>query len=143
VSAGQVVKTIEAVEETEPEAEVVTPVSEAISAAERAEGDEPSLEEVGSNAFETEGTPAESEITTGHEETLVVEGLEGDIEVAPVASPTSPPASEVAEEVAAVSPSTKTGTDTIVRPKFNGLLSFQASVKVPPRKIRRCLLRNR
>lgn len=120
-------ETLEAMEGTEPETDVVAPTAEVVDAAERAYGNEPALEAKESHVVSV-GVAAKSTIQTGKEGGIVIEAPEGAIEVTPVASVGFEP--EIVEDVAAVTPNTTTGSDTIVRPKYNGLLAFQ-SIREP------------
>jgi sugar lactone lactonase YvrE len=121
ISSAEAADVLEAVEATSPETVPIAPTAELIGAEERAEGNDPGLVQNGSLISST-GTPASSSMTTEPGEGMVIETAGDDVEIAPVASPVAPP-TEVVQEVAVVSAGN--GVDTIVRPKYNGLLAFQ------------------
>ncbi|HET7445328.1 MAG TPA: hypothetical protein VFJ57_11765 [Solirubrobacterales bacterium] len=110
-------ETIEAVEETAAETQVITPTPEAISQEEREAGNDPSLIQEG-EGIESVGTPAPISLTdpAGGVE---IEGADGVIEVTPIgmAGGTNP---TIVHEISAVSSDAFTSTDTTLRPKFNG-----------------------
>jgi hypothetical protein len=123
VPAAEATDTIEALEATEPEAEVVTPTDESLTPGERAVGNDPALESKEGGVVST-GVPVETTIDPLTEK-ITVESTEGDITVAPVAS-TGSGVKEIASEIAAVSPNTKAGVDTMIRAEYDGALAFQA-----------------
>jgi hypothetical protein len=122
VSPDEAADTLEAMEDTEPEAIIVTPTEEAIGAEERAQGNDPSLVSEGGQIVSV-GVPVETSLSQSGEQ-VVLHGADGDFEISPVSSPNSEP--QVIEGIAAISPSNTTGTDSIIRPKYNGLTAFQA-----------------
>jgi Concanavalin A-like lectin/glucanases superfamily len=124
VTAGEVNTTVEAMEATEPETYAVAPTDDVLGAEERSDGNDPGIEKVGTEEWASTGTPVDSTVITGSDEALIIGAPQGDFEITPVRSPatTNP---QIVEEVAAVVPSTSQGTDTIIRPKYNGLLAFQ------------------
>jgi hypothetical protein len=123
VPAAEATDTIEALEATEPDAEVVTPTEDSLSPGERAEGNDPAFASKEGSVVST-GVPVETTINTSTEK-ITVESTEGDITIAPVASAGSG-VKEIASEIAAVSPNTSAGVDTLVRAKYDGALAFQA-----------------
>jgi hypothetical protein len=123
VSSAEATDTLEALEETEPEAEVVLPTEEAISKEEIANGNDPSLESKGTHLV-SEGIPVDVSISSQADRTVTVAGADTELEVSPMAHVYAEP--KVVEEVAAVSAAASGGTDSIVRPKYDGFTAFQA-----------------
>jgi hypothetical protein len=123
VSSSEVANTIEAYEGTEKEAEVVgAPEVEEIA---MGEGVSPGLSSNGSGQYDSTGTPVASTVVTGPGEEVKIDSNQGSIAVKPVASSTSSGSPNLIEGVASVSSDTATDTDTISRPKYNGLLQFE------------------
>jgi sugar lactone lactonase YvrE len=122
VPPSESIATIEALEETEAEAEIVVPPDEVISEAERLAGNDPGLEQSGTDLTST-GTPVSSTLTTEPTDGVSIETTEGQIGVSPIGA--APATTEVAEEVAAVAPNTDENVDTVNRPKYNGVLTFE------------------
>ena len=129
VGATEVKNTLEAVEVTDPLALPVAPTPEVIGELEREEGNDPGLEEVADEQFVSTGTAAEVKIDAGLDEAITIDAPEGDVEISSL-GPQSAATSKVVEGAAAVLPNTAIGTDTIVRPKYNGALAFQ-SIREP------------
>ncbi|MGV1047831.1 MAG: hypothetical protein ACOYD4_04800 [Solirubrobacterales bacterium] len=122
ISPTEAADTLEAMEATEPEATIVTPTDEAIGPDERAAGNDPGLAAEGGQIVSV-GVPVETSLSKSSH-TVVVQGAEAEFEITPVSAPSTEP--KIIEEVAAVSPSSASGSDTIIRPKYNGLTAFQA-----------------
>jgi hypothetical protein len=123
VTTGEATDTLEAMEETEPEVEVVLPTDEAISEEERAAGNDPSLQSAGGQIVSA-GIPVDVSISSGVDRTVTVAGAETELEVSPMAHVYAEP--EVVEDVAAVSAAASGATDSVVRPKYDGFTAFQA-----------------
>ena len=118
--------TLEAVEATEPETGVVAPTSELISPEEREEGNDPGLEQTGSELVST-GVPTEATMTTSPYDGLTIDGGMGSVEIVPLEPESaSVSATKVASEVAAVTSNTAEGSDMVVRPKYNGTMYFES-----------------
>lgn len=129
VSDSEATDTLEALEETEPNATVVTPTTEAIPAEERATGNNPSLKPEGADLISV-GVPVKTTINGSPEGNLVVESPEGDIEVSSVTSTGIGAEPTVINDIAALTSNATTGTDAVVRPKYDGALQFQ-SIREP------------
>lgn len=126
ISASEATKTVEAVEATEPATEVVAPTAQILPAEEREEGNDPGLEVVDPGKYASTGVPVESSISTGAEPALAFEDAEGQqVNITPLGASASKGPATVVEGAAAVVPATKGGTDSVVRPQYNGLLDFQ------------------
>jgi hypothetical protein len=125
VPASEAADTVEALEQTEPETTALAPNDQIISAEEQAQGNAPEIEQTGPSEFQSTGTPVETTVVTGAKGSITLDGGEGAIKVLPV-SPAASTSAEVVEDVSLVTSNTKTSADTVVRPKYNGLLDFQA-----------------
>jgi hypothetical protein len=87
------------------------------------EGGTPGIRQTGPGEFESTGTPAASEFTAG--ENIVIETEDGShIVITPVSTPGISEAA-ASGEVAAVESNSHPATDTVVRPKYNGILQFE------------------
>jgi 6-bladed beta-propeller/NHL repeat len=139
VPAGQVppteaTDTMEAVEETAPEITELTPVNGLVTEAPGEEGSNPQLV-LEEGQLQSEGAPAPSIISLNPEDGFAVETAalseedvmhDESIEIAPLE--TSPAASdaEITDGSAAVISNSSAGTDTILRPAYDGLMTFKA-----------------
>lgn len=117
--------TIEAAEETEPEWSYVAPTDELVTPVEMADGNNPGLKQSG-NTLTTTGTPVETVMTANPSEGMTIKAPEESIHVEPVGEIEPAPSTVVIEEVAAVTPNTDQSVDTIVRPQYNGDMTFQS-----------------
>ncbi len=124
ITASEAAATIEAVEETEPETSYIAPTDELISAEEIAAGNNPGLEQTGSQLTST-GVPTETLTTTNPSTGISIEAPEESIHIEPTGETETAPTTVLKEEVAAVTSNTDPSVDTIVRPKYNGDMSFQ------------------
>ncbi|HET7417267.1 MAG TPA: NHL repeat-containing protein [Solirubrobacterales bacterium] len=122
VTADEATDTLEAMEETVPPEEEFMPV------ASTEEFLEPEVIEAGDNPHFhwEEGSIVSSGVTVDTtfdpaSDLLTIEGTEGPLEITPTAS-TSQPA--ISESASAVVPSTGGGTDTVIRPEYNGAFMF-------------------
>ncbi len=122
VSAAEAQDTLEAVEDTS-ESTVVAPTSEVISAEERADGNNPSLVK-NENGLESNGTPDPSTISPDPKGGFTVELPEGSISAKPIEVGEGATSMVVAEEAAAVGGNSTPSVDSIIRPVFDGLLTF-------------------
>jgi sugar lactone lactonase YvrE len=125
VPASEASATLEAAEATEPESSYLVSTDEVISADERAAGNDPGLEQNG-NQLTSTGVPAESSMTTAPSDGITIQAPEESIHVEPAGENETAPSTVVKEEVAAVTSNTDSSVDTIVRPKYNGDMSFQS-----------------
>jgi hypothetical protein len=124
VSNSEATATLQAVEETGPEAGVVASTEKLISADERADGNDPALVQHGAT-LESTGVPVSVTMTTDPSGGLSVEAPQGSIDVVPQGV-TGGGTTQVTEEVAAVSSNSFSNVDEVARPKFDGVTSFQS-----------------
>jgi sugar lactone lactonase YvrE len=124
ITASEASATIEAVEETEPETSYIAPTDELISAEEMAGGNNPGLKQTGTQLAST-GVPTDTLLSTNPSEGMTIEGSEDSIHIEPIGEVETAPSTVLKEEVAAVTSNTDPSVDTIVRPKYNGDMSFQ------------------
>lgn len=125
VAASQITNTVEAVEATAPETFAVAPTSEIVPVEEMSEGNNPGLKETAAGKFAATGVPTATTVATGASSSITIPTPEAaPLKVTPVSTSGSGSV-QLAEQVAAVAPSTKAGVDTILRPKYDGLLDFQ------------------
>jgi hypothetical protein len=134
ISASEATDTMEAVETTAPETTELTPVAGLVTEAPGEEGSNPQLS-LDEGELKTEGAAAPSTISVNPENGFAVETTvlgeeeamhEESIEIAPLG--TSPAASdaEITDGSAAVVSNSSAGTDTILRPAFDGVMTFKA-----------------
>ena len=123
ISSAEAEDTLEALDETS-ESTLVASTEEAISAEERESGNDPRLFE-GEGVLETEGTPDVSMISTDPEGGFEIELPEEDsISAEPLEVGEDATSPAIAEEAAAVTGNTSENADTVVRPAYNGLMTF-------------------
>jgi tripartite motif-containing protein 71 len=122
ITATEAEETLEAVDDTS-ESTIVASTEEVISAEERADGNDPSLVE-GENGLESEGTPDQSTISSDPKGGFTVELPEGSISAKPVQVGEGATSMIVAEEAVAVGGNSTPNVDSVIRPIFNGLLTF-------------------
>lgn len=122
VGANEATDTLEAMEETVPPEEEFEPVASTDEFLEQQEieaGDNPHF-------HWEEGKIVSSGVTVDTEidpvaETLIMEGLQGPVELSPRLEASQP---AVVENAAAVIPSTGVGADTVIRPEYSGAYMF-------------------
>jgi hypothetical protein len=124
VSPGEVADTLEAVEETSEE-EPVASTSEYLEAQEIAAGDNPGFKDTGAE-LESTGIPDKVVVNENPVKGFTVEGNDGAIEVVPMVPPGAGAATGLTEGVAAVNSNAAVGIDSVVRPEFNGAMTFEA-----------------
>lgn len=127
--AGQIpteeaVSTLEAFDDTS-ESTLIAPNSEIISAGEQAAGNDPELHN-GILELNSTGTPNLSTISVDTEEGFAIGVPDSTVEVEPVTTASGASGAEVVEGSAAVASNTGSGVDTIIRPVFDGIMSFQS-----------------
>lgn len=127
--AGQIpteeaVSTLEAFDDTS-ESVLIAPNSEIISAGEQAAGNDPVLHD-GILELNSTGTPNVSTISVNTEDGFAIGVPDSTVEVEPLATAAGASGAEVVEESAAVATNTGSGVDTILRPVFDGIMSFQS-----------------
>lgn len=124
VSAGEAAATLEAVDDTS-ESQIVAPTDEVISAEEREDGNDPGLIAVGSD-YVTTGTPNDSAISANPTEGFSIEAVEGSISATPIDPGGDTTAVSVVEGVAAAAGNIEKSVDTVTRPTFDGLTTFES-----------------
>ncbi|HEX7244017.1 MAG TPA: SMP-30/gluconolactonase/LRE family protein [Solirubrobacterales bacterium] len=122
VSAEEVSDTLDAADNTS-ESTVMSSSAELLSIEERLDGNNPGLDQTG-ELIESTGTPTDTTIATDPTEGFTIYIPESAVHVEPVdlgevSSQVTP-----SEDVVAVSANTSGNSDTILRPVFNGLLTF-------------------
>ena len=124
ISAAEAEDTLEAADGTSGST-VVAPTAESISAEERADGNNPSLENAG-DQLESSGAADPSAIAKDPDEGFTVALPDTSISATPVK--VNPGATEmvVAANSAAISGNTTPNVDAVVRPKYNGVTTFQS-----------------
>ncbi|HEX6154193.1 MAG TPA: hypothetical protein VFZ19_11795, partial [Solirubrobacterales bacterium] len=120
----EAVSTLEAFDDTS-ESTLIAPNSETISVEEQAAGNDPELHN-GILELNSTGTPNLSTISTDTEEGFAIGVPDSTIEVEPVTTAAGASGAEVVDSSAAVASNTGTNVDTIIRPVFNGIMSFQS-----------------
>jgi len=134
ISVSEATDTMEAVEETAPEATELTPVDGLVTEAVGEEGSNPQLT-LKEGELVSEGTPTPSTValdpadgfaveTTGLSEEGVVH--DENIEIAPVQTGPAATDAQLTDGSAAVISNTAANVDTILRPAYDGLMAFQA-----------------
>jgi NHL repeat len=121
IGGEEAIDTIEASDDT-ADATVVAPNAEVISPLERADGNDPTIDQAGETLVVT-GVPTETVIPADPAAAITVPTPEGDLKFDPLgaAGESSP---SVANDSAIVAPNTTTAVDTVVRPIYDGFLSF-------------------
>lgn len=123
VSTQEAVATFEAMDETN-ETGTVAPTSELLELEQIEHGDNPGLVQNG-DAIESTGVPNTTVMTTDPAEGVVVEGPDGATAITPDVDG-SANSIKIVENVAAVAANTADEVDSVVRPRFNGLTTFEA-----------------
>lgn len=134
ISTSEATDTLEAVEETAPETTELAPVGGLVTPAEEESGGPSPALAYENGQIESEGAPAPSTIGLDPETGFTVETTSlsdtgsdsGDIQIVPLnVNPTaSDPA--IADEAAAVIANSDTQVDTVLRPAYDGIMSFKA-----------------
>lgn len=124
VSAAEAAHTLEAAENTTEETPVA-PTAQLLEPEQMADGDNPGLGTIsGSNALISTGVSDTTVVGAKTSEGFTVGGNDGTIQVAPVKE-VGGTAPSITGSVAAVSANVESGVDTVVRPEFDGALTFQ------------------
>jgi hypothetical protein len=133
ISVGEAVDTLEAVEETTPETTELTPVSELVTEAAGEGGVNPQLTLV-NGEIESVGTPTPSTIGLDVEDGFTVDTValdeagtlyEGTIGAEPINPSSDAGTATIIDGSAAVIPNAGESVDTILRPAFDGMMTFQ------------------
>ena len=122
ITVSEAEDTLEALDATS-ESTIVAPTAEVVSSEERADGNDPSLIE-GENGLESTGTPDPSSISVNPEGGFTTELPEGSISAEPVNVGEGATPMVVAEEAVAVGGNSTPNVDSVIRPIFDGLLTF-------------------
>jgi sugar lactone lactonase YvrE len=128
VSAAEAAATLDASDQTS-ETQVVAPTGEVISTEEREDGNDPGLTKEG-ETLESTGTPNVSTIGVDPADGFTIEAADGELSAQPVSSGASATSAVVVEGVAATSGNASSNVDSVTRPKYNGLTTFQ-SIRSP------------
>jgi tripartite motif-containing protein 71 len=124
VSAVEAEETLEAADAT-ADAAVVAPTDELISAEERADGNEPSVVET-EGELQSRGVPDPSAIGLDPGEGFTVVFPSGTLDAKPVNVSNEATDMAISEENAALSGNTAANVDMVVRPKFDGVMTFSS-----------------
>ncbi|HSS41384.1 MAG TPA: NHL repeat-containing protein [Solirubrobacterales bacterium] len=122
ISSKEAEATLEAVEGTS-EGTPIAPNEELLEPEQMEFGDNPELEQTGSKISST-GVPTLTTMTTNPAAGFTITSPYGETTISPVATETSTTA--VVEGVAGVSANSKSQSDTVIRPEYNGVQIFQA-----------------
>lgn len=134
ISIGEATDTLEAVEDTAPEATELTPVEGLVTEQSSDGGSNPSLGLV-EGELVSKGTSTPAIVNLNPEEGFAVETTALDaeehanseqIDIVPVEVGTAAANAQITDGSAAVIPNSSTNVDTIIRPAYDGLMTFQA-----------------
>ena len=130
ISSAEAEDTLKAADLTS-ESSVVASTSEVLELEQREGGDNPGLQETGSEIHST-GVPDTTTMTTNPAEGFTIHSPEGQTTITPVVGEGTT-STTIAGGVAGVSGDTSHEADLVVRPEFNGVQTFQAirSVESP------------
>jgi sugar lactone lactonase YvrE len=121
VSVAEVAATVEAADETSS-SQILAPPSEVLDPEQIEGGDDPHLKVEGAN-IESTGVPDLTTMTTNPEAGFTIHSPEGSTTITPVASAGT--STSVTGGIAGVSPNTGHEVDSLIRPEYNGVQSFQ------------------
>jgi hypothetical protein len=124
ISTSEATSTLKAADTTNGQG-TVAPTSQVVDAAETVEGNDPGLQQTGT-ALKSTGTPATSTMTTNPADGFTIQAPDDSIHVTPTQTSTSATTAGVASSVAAVSGNTASQVDTVVRPIFDGMMTFES-----------------
>jgi streptogramin lyase len=124
ISTSEAEDTLRAVGET-TDSDLVASTEELISPEERADGNDPSLIE-GEDLLESRGVPNPSAISTDPEGGFTVAMPDATLNVQPVTVGSGSTNMSITEESAAVAGNTTGNVDTVIRPIFDGVLTFSS-----------------
>jgi len=123
ISSTEATQTLEATESTS-ETTTVASTNEVISTEEQADGNDPALKYSGGK-LQSSGIPTVTSIATEPKGGFTVEGPEGAITAQPVQVTTGATSVAVANGAASVSANTNNGVDSVIRPIYDGAMTFQ------------------
>lgn len=124
IGAGEAAATLEAADTTSDES-VVAATEEVIPVEEREEGNDPSVVREG-ETLTTEGAPVEVAYSTDLSDGFTIAASGGDIGVTPLKGSTATNTTGVVNESASVTTNTNESVDTVIRPVYNGIMSFES-----------------
>jgi tripartite motif-containing protein 71 len=122
ISTQEVEATLKAVEDT-TEATPIAPNEELLEPEQIENGNSPELRQVGSKITST-GAPDLTTMTTNPAAGFTITSPYGETTISPVATETS--TTTVVEGVAGVSANSRSQSDTVIRPEYNGVQIFQS-----------------
>ncbi len=123
VSPGESEDTMEALEATDEESEIVTPTDDVISLEERVDGNDPGLE-VDGESVKSVGVPVSIDFTTDPGDGVSIPTPDGEVHIEPTSAITTGQTA-IMNGVASVTSNTAASHDTVIRPTYNGLTDFQ------------------
>jgi hypothetical protein len=123
IPAAEAVETLEAVDNT-ADLDVVAPTSAVLEPEQIELGDNPGLEQNGSQ-IESTGVTTTTTMTLDPADGIEIESPKGVTEITPIVEGSTTNA-DIAADVAAVSANAESEIDTVVRPQFNGIATFAA-----------------
>jgi NHL repeat len=123
ISTAEAAATLEAVDDTSGSS-VVAATDEVLEPGQIEAGDNPGLQVSGS-VIESTGTPTSTTMTTDPDDGFTIDSPDGETTITPVVNEGSADI-EIVAEVAGVAANTKTEVDSVVRPQYNGVQTFQA-----------------
>jgi hypothetical protein len=124
VSSGEAAATQAAADDT-ADSNTVAPTSDSIDPTEIADGNNPGLDSNGAT-LESTGTPATSTMTQDPGDGFTINAPDGAIHVTPTGVAGDAEGAAVTNDVAAVSADTSNEVDTVVRPIFDGVMTFES-----------------
>jgi streptogramin lyase len=134
IEVSEATDTLEAVEATAPETTELTPVDGLVTDAPGEEGGNPQLV-LEEGQLKSEGAPVPSTISLSPEDGFALETAalseeeimhEENIEIVPLGTSSGASDAEITDGSAAVISNSSVGTDTILRPAYDGLMTFKA-----------------
>lgn len=124
IPASEAAATVRAADST-ADTTVVAPTSEAISPEEISAGNNPALQQTGITLQST-GTPVTSTMTTNPGDGFTLSSPKDSIKITPIGTSGAATSSAVTSGAAAVSGDTASQVDTVVRPVYNGAMTFES-----------------
>lgn len=122
ISTEEAADTLEAVEGTTAETPVA-PTEELLEPEQMEGGDNPGLKQVGTEITST-GVPDTTTMSTNPATGFTIESPEGETHITPAVGENASPTT-ITEEVAGVSANVSSEADSVIRPEYNGVQTFQ------------------
>jgi hypothetical protein len=123
VSATEAAHTLEAVDTTS-DSTAVAPTADVIEPAEVKAGNNPGLTQESTDVAST-GTAVDTEMTTDASEGVTIENAKESFHIEPTAGATGETAIQITNGVAGVSANTSTTVDSVIRPLYDGVMTFR------------------